>query len=59
MKRIFPNVVNFIKNRYFSYKLKTVTANERAEMMRGKFYFLGKNVELYIRDTKRKSCKWC
>lgn len=38
---------SFIKNWCFLYRLKVASANERAEMMRGKFYFLGKNVELY------------
>lgn len=38
---------DFIKKLWFRLKLKRATPNERAELMRDKFYFLGKNVELY------------
>lgn len=38
---------NFFQTQWFKLKIKRASAHERAELMRGKFYFLGKNVELY------------
>lgn len=47
---IFQNsggVIRLIQSQLFKLKLKRASAHERAELMRDKFYFLGKNVELY------------
>ncbi len=36
-----------LKRHWFNLKMRRATPNERAELMRDKFYYLGKNVELY------------
>lgn len=43
----FGGVVRLFHSQVFKLKLKRASAHERAELMRDKFYFLGKNVELY------------
>lgn len=47
---VFPKlggVIPLIKKHWFRLKIRRASATERAELMRGKFYFLGKGVELY------------
>lgn len=39
--------INLLHNKWFRLKLKKANPKERAELMRDKFYYLGKNVELY------------
>lgn len=40
----------FLQRHWFRLKLRRASAHERAELMREKFYHLGKNVELYTTD---------
>lgn len=44
---MISKIFNYIKNRYFLYRLNSASSNQRAELMRGKCYYLGKNVKLY------------
>lgn len=41
------NLISIFKQIIFKYKWSKATPNQKAEMMRDKFYSLGKNVELY------------
>lgn len=43
----FGGAINLLHNKWFRLKLKKANPKERAELMRDKFYYLGKNVELY------------
>ena len=43
----FGGAIKLLHNKWFRLKLKKANSKERAELMRDKFYFLGKNVELY------------
>lgn len=40
-------LIKLIKKHWFRFKLRKASPHDRAELMRNKFYFLGKNVELY------------
>lgn len=40
-------VIRLVESQFFKLKLRRASAHERAELMRDKFYYLGKNVELY------------
>lgn len=40
-------VIPLIKKHWFRLKMRRASATQRAELMRDKFYHLGKNVELY------------
>ena len=42
--------IKLIKKHWFRFKLRKASPHDRAELMRNKFYFLGKNVELYTMD---------
>ena len=39
--------IKFFQTNLYKLKLRRASAYDRAELMRGKFYYLGKNVELY------------
>jgi len=43
-------ILEYLKRKQFEHRLSTVDGHERAEMLRDKFYYLGKNVELYTTD---------
>ena len=43
-------LIKLIKKHWFRFKLRKASPHDRAELMRNKFYFLGKNVELYTMD---------
>lgn len=43
MRRMFQ----LIQKAVLKYKLHVANGHERAELLRNRFYFLGKNVELY------------
>lgn len=43
----FGGAIKLLHNKWFRLKLKKAAPKERAELMRDKFYHLGKNVELY------------
>lgn len=40
-------VLGFIKRKVFEFKLRKASPIEKAEIMRDKFYFIGKNVQLF------------
>lgn len=46
----FWNLFSLIQKHLFRFRLRKATPHEKAELMRGKFYFLGENVELYTMD---------
>lgn len=49
MNKIYKlgGVITLFKKYYFLLRLRKASPNGRAELMRNRFYFLGKNVELY------------
>ena len=44
-------LIKLIKKHWFRFKLRKASPHDRAELMRNKFYFLGKNVELYTLNS--------
>lgn len=52
MKVKFKNdsIFDVFKRHWFRLKMRRATPNGLAELMRDKFYYLGKNVELYTLD---------
>lgn len=40
-------VINLLQEKWFRFKLKKANPRERAELMRDRFHYIGKNVELY------------
>jgi len=49
-KTLIMGIISTIKFYIRNYKWAKASPNEKAEMMRDKFYHLGKNVELYTSD---------